>query len=320
MPSKTPVSLLQELCAKRGITPKYDLMQVEGAVHEPTFLYRATVGEFIASGQGQSKKKAKHAVAKAVLDMVLGNQAGGGGLQEVPGGAPAVAADPSLGQLVSPYDDGIPGNPVGQLQELCMAYRYPPPTYELAGEEGLPHERTFTVACQIGNTFREIGTGKSKKVAKRQGSNLMLAKLREMPPPTADGEQAAGTDDQALSQHFAALHTCPIPSLTPPNSARVGQFHRELKAATGHKLDRLQKQSPATLNCVQFLEQLAKEQDFEITWVEVEEKSLDDKHQCLVQLSTLPVAVCYGCGEDKANAKADAAHNALHYLKIMINK
>ena len=41
---------------------------------------------------------------------------------------------------------------------------------------------------------------------------------------------------------------------------------------------------------------------------------------CLVQLSTLPVAVCYGTGDDPAGAKADAARNALEYLKIMVKE
>ena len=45
MPSKTPVSVLQELLSRRGSTPKYELVQVEGAIHEPTFRYRVTVGE-----------------------------------------------------------------------------------------------------------------------------------------------------------------------------------------------------------------------------------------------------------------------------------
>ena len=38
--AKTPVALLQELYVRRGLTPKYDLVQIEGAVHEPTFKYR----------------------------------------------------------------------------------------------------------------------------------------------------------------------------------------------------------------------------------------------------------------------------------------
>merc|ERR1719288_427678 len=64
---KTPVSLLQELYVRQGITPKYDLVQIEGAVHEPTFKYRVTVGDAVATGCGASKKKAKHEAAKNIL-------------------------------------------------------------------------------------------------------------------------------------------------------------------------------------------------------------------------------------------------------------
>merc|ERR1719288_508552 len=64
---KTPVSLLQELYVRQGITPKYDLVQIEGAVHEPTFKYRVTVGDAVATGIGKSKKKAKSEAAKAFL-------------------------------------------------------------------------------------------------------------------------------------------------------------------------------------------------------------------------------------------------------------
>merc|ERR1712018_150388 len=71
---KTPVSLLQELYVRKGITPKYDLVQIEGAVHEPTFKYRVTVGELVATGCGQSKKKAKHTAAKAMLDKLIALQ------------------------------------------------------------------------------------------------------------------------------------------------------------------------------------------------------------------------------------------------------
>ena len=39
------------------------------------------------------------------------------------------------------------------------------------------------------------------------------------------------------------------------------------------------------------LGELGKEQKFEVTYVEVEEKNDEDQIQCLVQLSTLPVAV-----------------------------
>lgn len=41
-------------------------------------------------------------------------------------------------------------------------------------------------------------------------------------------------------------------------------------------------------------------------------------NQCLVQLSTVPVAVCQGTGPVMDEAHANAAHNALQYLRIMI--
>lgn len=44
------------------------------------------------------------------------------------------------------------------------------------------------------------------------------------------------------------------------------------------------------------------------------------KYQCLVQLSTMPVAVCFGSGATSKEAQSAAAHNALQYLKIMTKK
>lgn len=49
LPTKTPVSVLQELLSRRGTTPKYELVQIEGAVHEPTFRYRVTVADVVGS-------------------------------------------------------------------------------------------------------------------------------------------------------------------------------------------------------------------------------------------------------------------------------
>ena len=48
------------------MTPKYD-MKTEGQAHK----CRVKVSEFVATGCGQSKKKAKHSAAKAILDMLI---------------------------------------------------------------------------------------------------------------------------------------------------------------------------------------------------------------------------------------------------------
>lgn len=79
-----------------------------------------------------------------------------------------------------PSGDKIVGNPIGWLQEMCMQRRWPPPSYETETEVGLPHERLFTIACTILN-YREVGKGKSKKVAKRLAAHKMWTRLQETP-------------------------------------------------------------------------------------------------------------------------------------------
>ena len=44
---------------------------------------------------------------------------------------------------------------------------------------------------------------------------------------------------------------------------------------------------------------LGQEQKFEVKFIDLEDKTADDEVQCLVHLSTLPVAVCYGFGTDQ---------------------
>lgn len=61
-----------------------------------------------------------------------------------------------------------------------MERRWPPPTYETEMEVGLPHERQFTIACVVLKN-REIGQGKSKKIAKRLAAHKMWALLLDTP-------------------------------------------------------------------------------------------------------------------------------------------
>ena len=202
---KTPVSVLQEVYVKQGITPKYDLVQIEGNVHEPTFRYRVTVGEAVASGSGNSKKKAKHEAAKNILmklkaaqdyfnvdlndatqnnknkDVVLQND------KSVPIPPPSFLFNIKLPNvetdLKSPYDDeeAISRDPIGELQELCVIRRFQTPVYEVNSSEGLPHERTFVIDCLVGSSFHETASAKSKKLAKKKVAAKMLETLRIQP-------------------------------------------------------------------------------------------------------------------------------------------
>ncbi|XP_031829025.1 protein Loquacious-like isoform X1 [Nomia melanderi] len=321
--SKTPVSILQELLSRRGTTPKYELIQVEGAIHEPIFRYRVTVADIVdpivsAMGTGKSKKEAKHAAARAVLDKLcrLNSETPDSPLPN------NIPDSENLPELPGYGEEKIITNPIGALQEMCMSRHWPPPKYTMENEEGLPHERQFTIVCSI-LKYREVGQGKSKKVAKRHAAHKMWRALHDVncENPTLDEDEVLQRNAN-VSARYADLKGSKISTLTTIHSLKVSQFHKSLKSSTGVKLFELQNTclNDGDVNLVQFLQEIASEQQFEVTYVDIEEKSISGKCQCLVQLSTLPVAVCYGCGVTSKDAQASAAQNALEYLKIMTKK
>ncbi|XP_016839605.1 interferon-inducible double-stranded RNA-dependent protein kinase activator A isoform X1 [Nasonia vitripennis] len=331
LPNKTPVSVLQELLSRRGTTPKYELVQIEGAIHEPTFRYRVTVADVVAMGTGRSKKEAKHAAAKAVLDKLIGVNTENAEAP-IPNSIPDEnfpLSSQNIQEIQSGYgEEKVVNNPIGSLQEMCMSRHWPPPKYSMEGEEGLPHERQFTIVCSI-LKYRQVGQGKSKKLAKRQAAHKMWQSLQD-----TNSNRTQGVDEDEIVQrnanvnaHYADLKDSKIATLTTPHSHKVSQFHKNLKSSTGVKLFELQTHlfqntclNDGDVNLVQFLQEIASEQQFEVTYVDIEEKSISGKCQCLVQLSTLPVAVCYGSGMTSKDAQAAAAQNALEYLKIMTKK
>ncbi|XP_046651849.1 RISC-loading complex subunit tarbp2-like [Daphnia pulicaria] len=310
--AKTPVSLLQELYVKKGINPKYDLIQIEGAIHEPTFKYRVSVGELVAMGSGQSKKKAKHAAAKAVLDKIWGGHCSTL-LENIGGG--------TLRTVTSPYDDGIPGNPVGNLQELCISHRWAPPSYVLEGENGLPHEREFVITCVVEN-HQEIGVGKSKKLAKRQAAYRMQMKLKDTP---IELPNQGGLEDEDEIAQRASLRCGGLKENQSSKSShgiKITQFHRSLRKLAGEKIAALQEVAlkDPCLDYFQLLREISAEQKFDATYVDIEEKTHSGRYQCLLTMSLTPIAVVCGSGSSYEEAQKEAAFSALHYLKLMTKK
>ncbi|GIY26535.1 RISC-loading complex subunit tarbp2 [Caerostris extrusa] len=190
---KTPISLLQELCAINGINPEYQLMSVEGAVHAPTFMYRVRVNEVVATATGQSKKKAKHAAAKAALEALLTKE---GGFQDGFASDGVLVNAENLNEIIAEaavvpaVDENCSKNPVGALQELCMKMKWQPPYYETEKATGLPHEKIFSIMCMV-DSFQTSGEGKSKRLAKRQAADKMLIRLKALNIITKDEEEAA---------------------------------------------------------------------------------------------------------------------------------
>lgn len=58
-PDRTPISNLQDWCTRHGITPQYDLVANEGAIHEPLFVFKVTAGDCVCTGKGKFTRDLK---------------------------------------------------------------------------------------------------------------------------------------------------------------------------------------------------------------------------------------------------------------------
>lgn len=171
-----PITLLQEICSRNGFTAEYQLLSTEGSVHEPTFKIAVTVADITVTASGQSKKKARHAAAREAIEKL--RQRSNLNFDGVNFESMTSIGEPSTKSVYAMAQLANEANPVGKLQEICMKMRVNPPDYDTFDERGLAHERIFMLSCTIASlNMTTLGEGRSKKLAKRQAAEHMLAKL-----------------------------------------------------------------------------------------------------------------------------------------------
>ncbi|XP_052420787.1 interferon-inducible double-stranded RNA-dependent protein kinase activator A homolog isoform X2 [Carassius gibelio] len=271
---KTPVQILHEYGIKMGSAPVYELIQADGGMHQPSFMFTVTIADFTCNGRGSTKKAAKHEAAEAALkllkrDTQLNDQRDG----------------------VSPEADDT-SNPVGVLQELAMQRVWGLPEYVVCMESGPDHMKEFTVTCRL-EGLEESGSGSSKKLARRSAAEHMLGKLQSL----------SGSTEITWS---------------PPSRVYV----ESLRHSTGEKISLLRRTALSTPSSeyIQMLLEISLELGFQVTYIDIDELTVNGQYQCLVELSTRPVTVCHGTGMTSSNAHNTAAHNALQYIKMVASK
>ncbi|XP_063035263.1 RISC-loading complex subunit TARBP2 isoform X1 [Melospiza melodia melodia] len=300
-PGKTPISLLQEYGTRLGRTPGYDLLKAEGQAHQPNFTFRVTLGDISCTGQGPSKKAAKHKAAEVALRLLRG----GGAMLE-----PLEHRGPPLEMKAPVSPPQAECNPVGALQELVVQKGWRLPEYTVTQESGPAHRKEFTMTCRV-ERFVEIGSGTSKKLAKRNAAAKMLVRIHNVPMEPRDGSEAEGEEDQFNM-------TCP--RLEGLRGRAPGCTWDALRNSAGEKLGQLRGRAAsaaATGGACALLQELSEEQSFAISYLDIDALSLSGLHQCLVELSTQPTTVCHGSAPSRDGARAQAARNALQYLRIM---
>ncbi|XP_048219302.1 RISC-loading complex subunit TARBP2 isoform X2 [Perognathus longimembris pacificus] len=336
-PGKTPISLLQEYGTRIGKTPVYDLLKAEGQAHQPNFTFRVTVGDTSCTGQGPSKKAAKHKAAEVALKHLKGGSMLEPALEDSSSFSPldsslpedvpdfvaaAVAVPvPSVPSRTPPMEMQPPVspqqsecNPVGALQELVVQKGWRLPEYTVTQESGPAHRKEFTMTCRV-ERFIEIGSGTSKKLAKRNAAAKMLLRVHTVPLDARDGTEAEPDDD-----HFSIGMGSRLDGL---RNRGPGCTWDSLRNSVGEKILSLRSCSLGSLDalgsaCCGVLSELSEEQAFHVSYLDIEELSLSGLCQCLVELSTQPATVCHGSASTREAARGEAACRALQYLRIMV--
>ncbi|CAM1154614.1 rnc (predicted) [Pycnogonum litorale] len=269
------VSLLQEVCTRDRVTPKYEIISVAGQQHEPTFVYRVTVKGKVATGSGRTKKKAKHSAAQAVLELL--NQVVKESRPALP--KECIQSNQIAAEAVSPYDEEIPGNPIGLLQQLCAQRGRLLPCYRIVNIDGLAHERFFSVECRVGN-LTQIGCGKSKKSAKHHAASKMLEQLDNVRMEVCDIVDDVGDDVADGVRAKPTSKDFNVPAFSPSDTQPISKLHLNLMSS-GTTLKMIQLADLRPDNPIQLLEKIGKENGFNIKYVPFEHISKNGKRMFL---------------------------------------
>lgn len=333
-----PIGALQERFQSRGIIPDYKFLNTDGASHCPTFTFQVTVGDITASGNGQTKKQAKQAAAKSMLDILDGRAPSGGDAAAATPAKPA--ADGANGEAGKEGEKAVEngkkpaaqfhpqvGNKIGLLQEHCVFKGLPMPVYEVQHVGGQPHQRIFSIGVKVGS-LALTGEGTSKKESKREAATKMYDKLKELQKEGALGLvngsnvklEPGSHPDNSETANFKGIET-----LTGKGRDQIAKFFGDLTAGKNSVMHSLHRAgasvvSAAGPNYVKFLKDLAEEQKFAVTYVELDEPVEGGGVMSLAQISSMPVAVCHGVGANIEAANNEAARSALVYLKMMTKK
>ncbi|KAJ8883940.1 hypothetical protein PR048_015796 [Dryococelus australis] len=169
-----PVGKLQEFCVNISLPmPLYTAVPLEINNQGNNFMVTVKVGEVVGEGSGPTKKSAKKAAAEDML-LKLGvfiRREVSESQKKFTSSAPAVVGDVIEAQNYSNSNQEV-SNPIGKLQEFCVAKGLPMPNYSEVSETGAPHAKTFIIKCSL-RGYLEYGTGLSKKDAKHNAALKM---------------------------------------------------------------------------------------------------------------------------------------------------
>jgi len=138
--------------------------------YPPMFCVQLRVGNRDFIGEGATAQAAKHGAAGKALKV----------LKDLPIPDGKSKLDPTSLPFIpgSEYDELK--SPISLAHEIALK-RNLQVYFEVVRETGPPHMRTFITKCIVGDFVTE-GEGNGKKVSKKRAAELMLDKLKQLPP------------------------------------------------------------------------------------------------------------------------------------------
>lgn len=354
--TKTPVSLLQELCVRRRQTPKYEIVQQEGAAHEPTFKYRVTVGEAVATGSGSSKIKAKHDAAKN-LYMQLETQNNTTKITDnnylsttkeknIHVERSSFCCQSNCSSVVNrsilnQSNISDEKNPISELQDLMQRQKMASLKYVDVCEEGAAHSRIFYVICIVEARYCEAGFGTTKKAAKKQAATKILNILS--PPRTINNNEIQIMAKPTVDDSFAPPLRRPYRNheksqayekslltyewINKANNSNTTEWSMSdllrkfiLSNDSREKIMSLQDEN-IDLSSIEdpetYLKEIAEQQKFKLTFSDIDNPTNSNHCQCLVQLIIAKSAVAVIFGTSHVSLELARINAARNSLKFI---
>merc|ERR1719189_655916 len=164
----TTYTFLEQSQVRQSYSHQYSNARQSG--YPPMFYVQLRVGNRDFSGEGPTAQAAKHNAAGKALKM----------LNEIPMPDGKSKLDPTS----QPFTPGIEyddlKSPISLVHEIALKRNFQV-YFEVIREAGPPHMRSFLTKCIVGEFLTE-GDGNGKKVSKKRAAELMLDKLKQLPP------------------------------------------------------------------------------------------------------------------------------------------
>jgi ribonuclease-3 len=131
------------------------------------------LGEYLRLGASEERSggRKKAGILVDALEALLAAVYRDGGLEAARDLVEQVILPPDLAERV---DELFVANYKGSLQERLQAEHQGPAHYRVVGEEGLEHQKIFTVEVKAGSGVVARGCGNSKKAAQQQAARHAL--------------------------------------------------------------------------------------------------------------------------------------------------